>query len=92
MRREISDLTAASVGAPKLILAATSKKKLSSKSVAYIERFKGLSSRVDMKGEPVVAQQIQTSIEFEGALIIISLTYTLKASYIDTVAHLVASK
>lgn len=91
-KRELSHLTASSVGAPKFILAATSKKKLSSKSVAYMERFKGRNSRVDIKGEPVVAQHMQTSIEFEGALMIISLTYILEASYIDTVAHFVASK
>lgn len=80
------------LGAPKFNLAATFKKKLSSKSVAYIERFKGRSSRVEMKGEPVVAQHMQTLMESEGALMIISFTYTLEASNIDTVDHLVASK
>jgi hypothetical protein len=78
--------------APKFTLAATSKKKLSSKSVAYIERLRGRNSRVDMKGEPVEAQHIHTSIELEGALIIISFTYTLEASNTTTVDHFVASK
>ncbi|KAK6922331.1 Arv1 protein, partial [Dillenia turbinata] len=75
--------------APKLTLAATFRKKLSSKSVAYIERFKGRSSRVDMNGEPVVAQHRHTLIRFDCALIIISFTYTLEESNTVTVAHLV---
>jgi hypothetical protein len=45
-----------------------------------------------MKGEPVEAQHIHTSIELEGALIIISFTYTLEASNTTTVDHFVASK
>lgn len=71
---KLTYLIASLVKAPKFTLAATSKKKLSSKSVAYIERLKGRSSRVDMNGEPVVAQHMQTSNEFEGALMIISFT------------------
>lgn len=85
-------LIASLVGAPKLTLAATFKKKLSSKSVAYIERFNGRNSRVDMKGEPVIPQHMHTSIESEGALMIISSTYTLEASNTVTVDHKVASK
>lgn len=85
-------LRASLVRAPKFTLAATFKKKLSSKSVAYIERFKGLNSRVDMKGEPVTAQHMHTSIESEGALMIISFAYTLEASNTVTVDHRVASK
>lgn len=75
------------VKAPKFTLADTFKKKLSSKSVAYIERFRGRSSRVEMNGDPVVAQQMQTSIESDGALIIISFTYVLEASNMVTVDH-----
>lgn len=78
--------------APKLTRAATFKENSSSKSVAYMERFKGRSSSVEMKGEPVVAQHTHTSIELEGALTIISLTYTLELSMMLTVDHFVASK
>ena len=87
-----SYLMGSSLGAPKFTLAETFMKKPSSKSVAYIERLRGLNSRVDMNGEPVVAQQRQTSMELEGALMIISFTYTLADSKTVTVAHLVASK
>jgi hypothetical protein len=45
-----------------------------------------------MKGEPVVAQHMHTSIELEGALIIISFTYTLEASNTTIVDHFVVSK
>lgn len=60
--------------------------------MAYIDKFRGLSSRVDMKGDSVVAQHKHTSIEFEGALMIISFTYILEDSEMVIVAHFVASK
>ena len=85
-------LMTSGLGAPKFTLAATFKKKSSSKSVAYIEMFKGLSSKVEMNGTPVVAQHMQTSTEFEDALMIISFTYVLEASKIVTVDHTVVSK
>jgi hypothetical protein len=85
-------LMASVLGAPKLTLAATFKKKSSSKSVAYIERFKGRNSKVEMNGKPVVAQHTQTSTELDDALMIISFTYVLEASKIVTVDHIVASR